>query len=267
MSSVSEIHEYIQKVLERGDHGPNRVMLCDAKTLNHHHAEGIGAYSSNHYLGPTWIWRFLYTAKSLKPHFEKLKEVHSVIPEDHKVTVHNYTGNVTFQCYQATPSSLDELIAVMAKAKQEKLKVRAVGALHSWSWVIPYNFCNYLSRPICETDGYLIQTTKLTGTARTITSTLRDPSAAAGYYDVLCGTPMKEVARELEKEGRALINMGGCSGLSQPNYLSFVIRWICVDFSFFFFSSAHGRHHLHGRTWQRNQSPPSCWDDSRRDPR
>lgn len=50
MSSVNEIHEYIQNVLERGDHGPNRVMLCDAKTLDQaldHHAEGIGALTDN----------------------------------------------------------------------------------------------------------------------------------------------------------------------------------------------------------------------------
>ena len=73
---------------------------------------------------------------------------------------------------------------------------------------------NYHPSPICETDGYSIQTTKLNGTTRSLTATLRDPYAAAGYYDVICGTPMKEVARELEKEGRALINMGGCSGLS-----------------------------------------------------
>lgn len=77
--------------------------------------------------------------------------------------------------------------------------------------------------PICETDGYLIQTTKLVGTTRTITASLRNPSAAEGYYDVLCGTPMKEVAKALEKEGRALINMGGCSGSSLTSFPSAVI--------------------------------------------
>jgi len=42
----SDVHDYIQRVLEKGDHGRNRILVCDAKTLNHaleKHAERIGA--------------------------------------------------------------------------------------------------------------------------------------------------------------------------------------------------------------------------------
>jgi len=38
--------------------------------------------------------------------------------------------------------------------------------------------------------------------------------AAESYYDVLNGTPLRDVARELEKYGWGLRNMGGCSGPS-----------------------------------------------------
>jgi len=72
----------------------------------------------------------------------------------------------------------------------------------------------FQSSPICVTDGFLIQTTHLTGTKPTDTTNLKDPAAAASYYDVLSGTPLRDVARELEKYGRGLRNMGGCSGPS-----------------------------------------------------
>ena len=30
----SDIHDYIRRALEKNDHGRNRVLVCDAKTLN-----------------------------------------------------------------------------------------------------------------------------------------------------------------------------------------------------------------------------------------
>ena len=71
----------------------------------------------------------------------------------------------------------------------------------------------FKSSPICVTDGFLIQTTYLTGTKPTGTTYLKEPAAATGLYGVLSGTPLKDVARELEKYGRGSRNMGGCSGL------------------------------------------------------
>jgi hypothetical protein len=62
------------------------------------------------------------------------------------------------------------------------------------------------------TAGYLVKTDNLVGTQRTPTATLKDSSKASAYYDVLCGTSWKEAALALEKEGRALMNIGGYSG-------------------------------------------------------
>jgi len=62
------------------------------------------------------------------------------------------------------------------------------------------------------TAGYLVKTDNLVGTEPTPTATLKDPSNAAAYYDVLCGTSWKEAAVALEEKGRALMNIGGYSG-------------------------------------------------------
>jgi len=67
----------------------------------------------------------------------------------------------------------------------------------------------------------LIQTTYLSGTKPTDTTYLKGPVTAAASYDVLSGTPLKDVFRELEKYGRDLRNIGGCPGtylnISLPN--------------------------------------------------
>ena len=146
--------------------------------------------------------------------------VHKVLQGMHlpkKVTVHNYLGNISFQCTVKEPKNLEELVDVMVKAKQEKQNVRAVGAFHSWSYVpskisitIAYWFGQH--SPVCVTAGYLVKTDNLVGTQPTPTATLKDPSGASAYYDVLCGTSWKEAAVALEKKGRALTNIGGYSG-------------------------------------------------------
>jgi hypothetical protein len=66
--------------------------------------------------------------------------------------------------------------------------------------------------PICVTPDYLVKTDNLVGTYRTPTAALKDPSNASAYYDVLCGTTWKQAAVALEKDGRALMNIGGFSG-------------------------------------------------------
>jgi hypothetical protein len=66
--------------------------------------------------------------------------------------------------------------------------------------------------PVCETDGYAIRTDKLVGTSLTPTSSLKDPKAE-GLYDVLCGSSLTQVVDALEKDGRALMNLGGFTGL------------------------------------------------------
>jgi hypothetical protein len=63
-------------------------------------------------------------------------EMKKVLPgADERVTVQNHLGNVTFQCIVRTPNSLDDLVQVMAKAKQENMNVKAVGSFHAWSSV------------------------------------------------------------------------------------------------------------------------------------
>ena len=62
------------------------------------------------------------------------------------------------------------------------------------------------------TAGYLVKTNNLVGTEPSSTATLKDPSNASAYYDVLCGTSCKEAAVALEKKGRALMNVGGYPG-------------------------------------------------------
>jgi hypothetical protein len=72
-----------------------------------------------------------------------------------------------------------------------------------------------LYSPVCVTSGYLMKTVtdNLVGTqAHSADDTLKDPSNASAYY-VLCGTSFKEAAVALEKMGRALMNIGGYSGL------------------------------------------------------
>ena len=78
---------------------------------------------------------------------------------------------------------------------------------------------NPLCSPVCETTGYLINTDFLTGTSRTPTATLKDPSQGAELYDVLGGTKLKQLIQALEKDGRALMNLGGFTGL--PHFALF----------------------------------------------
>jgi acetylglutamate kinase len=71
--------------------------------------------------------------------------------------------------------------------------------------------CNrgyFFISPICETTGYSINTDYLTGITRT-------PShEAEGLYDILCGTTLQHLVEALEKDGRAIVNLGGHTGLS-----------------------------------------------------
>lgn len=179
MSSRSELHEYIHSVLERDDHGRYRHIACDLSTLNdaiQQHAERI----------------------ALKIEADAKKAVDA--DRDAKVTLQNNIGTVSFQCFVSTPNNLDDLVQIMAKAKRENLNVKAIGGFYAFS-------------PICETTGYAIRTNNLVGTTPTPTTSLKDPSHAEGLYDVLCGSSYTQVVAALEKDGRALMNLAGYTGL------------------------------------------------------
>jgi hypothetical protein len=107
----------------------------------------------------------------------------------------------------------------MAKAKREKLYVKAISGFNAFSSVNPpirsvfesLMFC-LLTSPICETTGYAIKSDKLVGTSPTPTTALKDPHSE-GLYEVLCGTSHQQAIDALEKEGRAFMNLTGFNGL------------------------------------------------------
>jgi hypothetical protein len=147
-------------------------------------------------------------------------DVKKIVAKDKgEVTLQNNLGNVSFRCFVSTPKNLDELGQVMGKAKREKLTVKAIGGFYAFSSVniILPNSVNVSliplinNSPCCETTGYAIKCDKLVGTTRTPTTTFNDPSQE-GFYDVLCGTSLRQVIETLEKDHRALMNLGGFTG-------------------------------------------------------
>jgi hypothetical protein len=86
----------------------------------------------------------------------------------------------------------------MAQAKRENRNVKAIGGFYAFS-------------SVCETTGYAIITDKLKGTTPTPTGSLKKPSPE-GLYEVLCGTILQEVIETIEKDERALMNLGGFTG-------------------------------------------------------
>jgi hypothetical protein len=171
-----QLHDYIHNVLETGDHGPHRHIIVDKATLNDaidKHRPRIASFIKHDVL------------KTL-----------SGGGNEPRVTVKNYLGNVSFQCIVAEPANLDELVQVIAKAKRENMDLKPAGSLRAFS-------------PICETNGYLIKSDKLAGVSRSPAATLKHPSQAEGLYDILSGTTLQAIIDALEKDGRALMNLGG----------------------------------------------------------
>jgi FAD/FMN-containing dehydrogenase len=171
-----ELHDYIHNVLETGDNGPHRHIIVDKATLN----DAIDKYRPR-------------IASFIKPDVVKTLSGDEVEP---RVVVKNDLGNISFQCIVTEPANLDEVVQIIAKAKRKNMSVKAAGSLRAFS-------------PICETNGYLIKSDKLTGVSRSPTATLKDPSQAEGLYDILSGTTLQAIIDALEKDGRALMNLGG----------------------------------------------------------
>jgi hypothetical protein len=53
--------------------------------------------------------------------------------DETEVTITNDPGNISFKCIPESPTSLDELVQLMARAKRENRKVKAAGSLHAGS--------------------------------------------------------------------------------------------------------------------------------------
>lgn len=103
-------------------------------------------------------------------------------------TWRNWGGNVSARpARQVAPASVEELAAVVRRAREDGLKVKAVGTGHSFT-------------SIAATDGVLIRPQLLTG--------IRDVDRRSMTVTVEAGTPLKRLNVALAREGLSLTNMG-----------------------------------------------------------
>ncbi|MFI1073093.1 D-arabinono-1,4-lactone oxidase [Streptomyces puniciscabiei] len=103
-------------------------------------------------------------------------------------TWRNWGGNVSARpARQVAPASVEELAAVVRRAAEDGLKVKAVGTGHSFT-------------SIAATDGVLIRPQLLTG--------IRKIDREAMTVTVAAGTPLKRLNAALAREGLSLTNMG-----------------------------------------------------------
>ncbi|MEW2283324.1 D-arabinono-1,4-lactone oxidase [Streptomyces sp. NPDC047841] len=103
-------------------------------------------------------------------------------------TWRNWGGTVSARpARQVTPASVEELAGAVLRAREDGLKVKAVGTGHSFT-------------SIAVTDGVLIRPQLLTG-IRTIDRASMTVTAEAG-------TPLKRLNAALAREGLSLTNMG-----------------------------------------------------------
>ncbi|GGW69309.1 FAD-linked oxidoreductase [Streptomyces lucensis JCM 4490] len=103
-------------------------------------------------------------------------------------TWRNWGGNVTARpARQVAPASVDELAAAVRRAREDGLKVKAVGTGHSFT-------------SIAATDGLLIRPHLLTG--------IRTIDRESMTVTVEAGTPLRRLNAALAREGLSLTNMG-----------------------------------------------------------
>ncbi|KOG61041.1 D-arabinono-1,4-lactone oxidase [Streptomyces flaveolus] len=103
-------------------------------------------------------------------------------------TWRNWGGNVSARpARQVTPASVEELAGAVSRAREDGLKVKAVGTGHSFT-------------SIAATDGVLIRPQLLTG--------IRTIDRASMTVTVEAGTPLKRLNAALAREGLSLTNMG-----------------------------------------------------------
>ncbi|MGW2490363.1 D-arabinono-1,4-lactone oxidase [Streptomyces sp. NPDC001606] len=103
-------------------------------------------------------------------------------------TWRNWGGNVTARpARQVAPASVADLAAAVRRAREDGLKVKAVGTGHSFT-------------SIAATDGVLIRPQLLTG--------IRTIDRASMTVTVEAGTPLKRLNAALAREGLSLTNMG-----------------------------------------------------------
>ncbi|MFB7505474.1 D-arabinono-1,4-lactone oxidase [Streptomyces broussonetiae] len=103
-------------------------------------------------------------------------------------TWRNWGGNVSARpARQVAPASVEELAEAVRRAREDGLKVKAVGTGHSFT-------------SIAATDGVLIRPQLLTG--------IRTIDRESMTVTVEAGTPLKRLNAALAREGLSLTNMG-----------------------------------------------------------
>ncbi|MEU8974926.1 D-arabinono-1,4-lactone oxidase [Streptomyces monashensis] len=103
-------------------------------------------------------------------------------------TWRNWGGNVAARpARQVAPASVEELAEAVRRAREDGLKVKAVGTGHSFT-------------SIAATDGVLIRPHLLTG--------IRTLDRDSMTVTVEAGTPLKRLNAALAREGLSLTNMG-----------------------------------------------------------
>ena len=99
------------------------------------------------------------------------------------------------------PESLEDIREIIALAEQNQVSVRAAGSSHSWS-------------DVAKTDDYLVYTDRLNRILDLEAYLLRNelPFRKEHLVHVQCGIPIRELNRALDRQGLALINLGGFDG-------------------------------------------------------
>ncbi|MCQ4119783.1 D-arabinono-1,4-lactone oxidase [Rhodococcus tibetensis] len=118
-------------------------------------------------------------------------------------TWHNWAGTESASPYRfATPRSVDELSALVSEAAERGLRVKAVGAAHSFTGV-------------AVTDGILVSLDNLSGIDSV---TFHDRASA--LVTVFAGTRLHELNEQLWYRGLAMINLGDIDVQSLAGALS-----------------------------------------------
>jgi len=131
---------------------------------------------------------------------------------------HNHTGNQGCSPRaMVRPRSSKELVELVKRAELEGVKVRAVGAGHSWS-------------DVALTDGYLVVPDNMSGVERVEESALRHDARGRKLVRVRGGTRIHTLNAALDEIGLALPNMGGydaqtISGVISTSTHGSGLRW------------------------------------------